>query len=84
MPNHVHLMAVFYDSQAMTKQFGSWLHYTAVHINQVIGAKGHFWQQEPFDHLVRSVDQYEYLLDYIRDNPVKARLSDGEYLYYER
>ena len=84
MPNHVHLLAVFPDSDSMTKQFDSWLHYTAVQINRVIGAKGHFWQQEPFDHLVRSVDQYEYLQDYIRDNPTKAQLSGGEYLYRER
>jgi type I restriction enzyme R subunit len=67
----------------MEKQFDSWLHYTAFRINPRIGAKGHFWQQEPFDHLVRSPEQYEYLRDYIAMNPEKARLQPGEF-YYRR
>jgi type I restriction enzyme R subunit len=61
MPNHVHLLAVFATVEAMHKQCDSWLHYTAVQINRVIGEKGKFWQQEPFDHLVRSPRQYDYL-----------------------
>jgi putative transposase len=81
MPNHVHLLAVFPEADAMKAQCGSWLHYTAVRINQALGEKGKFWQQEPFDHIVRSLDQYEYLRQYIADNPQKARLAPGEYHY---
>ena len=81
MPNHVHLLAAFSDPDAMEAQFDSWLHYTAFEIHKVIGEKGHFWQQEPFDHLVRSVEQYEYLRAYIADNPRKAGLKPGEYYY---
>jgi Transposase IS200 like. len=81
MPNHVHLLAVFPTAEAMQQQCDSWLHYTAFRINQSLGEKGKFWQQEPFDHLVRSPDQYEYLRQYIADNPHKARLKSGEYLY---
>ena len=53
-------------------QCDSWLHYTAVRINQAIDEKGKFWQQEPFDHLVRNPEQYEYLRRYIAENPHKA------------
>ena len=81
MPNHVHLLAGFATAKAMKEQFDSWLHYTAFRINQRIGEKGHFWQQEPFDHLVRGVEQYEYLRTYIADNPAKANLKKGEFLY---
>jgi type I restriction enzyme R subunit len=81
MPNHVHLLAVFSTAEAMKEQCDSWLHYTAFRINQVTGEKGKFWQQEPFDHLVRSPQQYEYLRQYIADNPSKARLRLGEYEY---
>jgi putative transposase len=81
MPNHVHLLAVFATDRAMKDQCDSWLHYTAFRINQAIGAMGKFWQQEPFDHLVRSPEQYEYLRGYIADNPRKARLIPGEYHY---
>jgi putative transposase len=81
MPNHAHLLAVFSSEEAMKEQGDSWLHYTAFKINSLIGSKGKLWQQEPFDHLVRSVEQYEYLRDYIRSNPVKAKLKVGEYIY---
>ncbi|MCR9293950.1 MAG: hypothetical protein NXI32_14590 [bacterium] len=83
MPNHVHLLVAFRTSEQMRRQFNSWLHWTATKINRAVGSSGHFWQQEPFDHLVRSNEQYAYLRDYIRDNPKKANLSPGEY-YYRR
>ena len=81
MPNHVHLLAVFASAEAMKAQCDSWLHYTAFKVNRAIAEKGKIWQQEPFDHLVRSPEQYLYLRKYIADNPNKANLKPGEYLY---
>ncbi|MEM6468342.1 MAG: transposase [Planctomycetota bacterium] len=80
MPNHVHLLASFHDAERMRRQFGSWLRWTAMKINSATGAKGHFWQEEPFDHLVRSNAQLEYLRKYIKENPLRAKLKKGEYL----
>ncbi|MFI5455982.1 MAG: transposase [Isosphaerales bacterium] len=82
MPNHVHLLVVCSTAEAMKEQCDSWLHYTAYRINQAINEKGKFWQQEPFDHLVRSPGQYEYLRKYIADNPHKAGLKPGEYRHW--
>ena len=86
MPNHVHLLASFQTAEALKDQCDSWLHYTAAQINRKIGEKGKFWQQEPFDHLVRSIEQYDYLRQYIAENPHKAHLKPGEFLYrrYDR
>ena len=81
MPNHAHLLAAFAAAEAMKAECDSWLHYTAIQINKAIEEKGKFWQQEPFDHLVRSAEQYDYLRRYIADNPHKAGLEPGEYLY---
>ena len=50
-------------------------------INKAINEQGRFWQGDPFDHLVRSPKQYEYLRRYIKDNPRKAKLAVGEYHY---
>ncbi len=83
MPNHVHLLAAFATPEIMERQFDSWLHYTAFRINPLIGSKDRFWQQEPFDHLVRSPEQYDYLRNYIAQNPDKAGLKPGEF-YYRR
>lgn len=82
MPNHVHLLVAFATAEAIKEQCDSWLHYTAYRINQRLGEKGKFWQQEPFDHIVRSPDQYDSLRQYIADNPRKASLSVGEYHYH--
>jgi type I restriction enzyme R subunit len=45
---------------------------------------GQFWQTDQFDHLVRSEEQFQFLRDYIRKNPVRAGLGAGEYLHYSR
>ena len=84
MPNHVHLLAAFPTPDGMNKQLTSWLHFTAVQINRLVDATGHFWQPEPFDHLVRSLEQFEHLRRYIKDNPEKAKLTRGEFLHYQR
>ena len=81
MPNHVHLLCCFDSEETLVMQCDSWLHYTARQINLKLGNKGKFWQQEPFDHLVRSPQQYEDLVRYIAENGVKAGLSHDRYLY---
>jgi type I restriction enzyme R subunit len=81
MPNHVHLLAAMASEDSLVSQCDSWLHFTARQINLRLGRKGKFWQQEPFDHLVRSLNQYEYLRKYIKNNGPKAGLRNDEYLY---
>ena len=84
MPNHVHLLAVFSDAESMKTQCTSWMKFTATKINRTLGRKGAYWQEEPFDHLVRHADQYDAIRRYIADNPSKANLRSGEFLYYRR
>jgi putative transposase len=82
MPNHVHLLACLSGGTDLEKQCYSWKKYTATQINRALGRHGRFWQEESFDHIVRSPEQYEYLRKYIAENPTKAGLQDGDYLYY--
>ncbi|MBI1903372.1 MAG: transposase [Planctomycetia bacterium] len=84
MPNHVHLLVAFPSEEDMLAQCESWKHYTAVRINRWLDRKGRFWQQDGFDHLVRSAEQFEALGSYIADNPRRARLSTGEYIHYAK
>lgn len=84
MPNHVHLLAAFPDDQSMLSQCESWKHFTATQINRQLSVKGKFWQQDGFDHLVRSVEQFEHLGRYIRDNPSIAGCGPGETRHYSR
>ena len=82
MPNHVHVLVAFPNDESMLKQCESWKHFMARRINLVLGRSGRFWQQDGFDHLVRSEEQFDYLRAYIADNPRRAKLAVGKYLHY--
>jgi type I restriction enzyme R subunit len=84
MPNHVHLLAAFRDDEAMLAQCELWKHFTATQINRRLGRRGRFWEQDGFDHLVRSEEWFEYYRRYIADNPVKTQLSSGEFIHFAR
>ena len=83
MPNHVHLLAAFIDSETMLKQCQSWKRFTAKKINAALGRRGRFWQPDAYDHLVRSERQFEYFQHYIADNPRNANLKPDEYVHYQ-
>lgn len=85
MPNHIHLLAAFPNEAAMLAQCESWKHFTAVKINQKLGRRRtRFWQSDGFDHLVRSVEQFEYLRRYIAENPRRSSLPPGAYVYWSK
>jgi type I restriction enzyme R subunit len=82
MPNHVHVLVAFPDITSMLKQCTSWKMYSATQINRRMKRTGRFWQQDSFDHLVRSPEQFDFLRKYIRENPHKARLAANTYRHY--
>ena len=82
MPNHVHLLVCLLGNTDLVQQCYSWKKFSATAINRVLNRTGRFWHEESFDHLVRSEAQFNHLRTYIADNPKKAGLRDGEYLYW--
>ncbi|GAB4446211.1 MAG: transposase [Anaerolineales bacterium] len=86
MPNHVHLLI---DLQAIAQPapLKEGQHYTALShamkllkgrtgyaCRKVIGGSGAFWQHESYDHVVRNQREFENIIGYILNNPVKAGL----------
>jgi REP element-mobilizing transposase RayT len=84
MPNHVHLLVCLVGATEIEAQCHSWKKYSAGQINRLLGQSGRFWQEESFDHLVRSPEQFERLEQYIAENPEKAGLREGAYLHWVR
>lgn len=84
MPNHVHAIVQFRPGNSLKVISQSWMRYSARQINFETGDTGQFWQSEPFDHIIRSPEQFAYLQKYIADNPKKAKLTNGEFLYWHR
>ena len=78
MPNHVHLLVCLLGDTDVLKQWYSWKKFAAGKINKALGQSGRFWQEESFDHLVRSPEQFYAIQQYIGNNP--SHLPDGEYL----
>ena len=81
MPNHVHLLVCLLGDTNLLKQCRSWKKFSAGKINKVLGRTGRFWQEESFDHLVRSPEQFCAIQEYIRKNP--SHLQNDEYFLYE-
>lgn len=72
MPNHVHVLVKPLPGNKLSEIVHSWKSFTANEINRALKRTGPVWQQESFDHLVRSSGQLVRLRDYIGDNPEKA------------
>ena len=82
MPNHVHLLVGGIPRNQMLLQVESWKRWTSNQINKLLGRRGRFWQDESFDHLVRSEAAFLRLKRYIAGNP--AKLRPGEFLHWVR
>ncbi|MCD8534516.1 MAG: transposase [Verrucomicrobia bacterium] len=80
MPNHVRLLICPTAGHALPKIMQGIKGVSAKVCNSLLGRTGKpFWQQESFDHIVRSQAHYDHLAQYIARNPLKARLKQHEY-----
>lgn len=75
MPNHVHLLISnlkkhLSDILKTMKGFSAW------EINKRVETKGTFWQDESYDHMIRSRNKMANTVDYILNNPVKSGLCN--------
>ena len=81
MPNHVHLIVCLLGDTDIEDQCTSWKRFTAKRINQAVGTSGRFWQEESFDHLIRSAQQFAAIQQYIDKN--SKHLNHDEFFLYQ-
>lgn len=77
MPNHVHVLVAPKGHRTLRSILHSWKSFSAKAINKLMGRSGSLWQEESYDHIVRSDAQQRHYEGYIEDNPRKAGLSRG-------
>jgi REP element-mobilizing transposase RayT len=71
MSNHVHIL--IWPKALLPKITKAIKGFTAREANRILGRTGKkFWQDESFDHAVRSEDEFCRIVRYIERNPVKA------------
>ncbi|WP_043585741.1 transposase [Geminisphaera colitermitum] len=86
MPNHVHVLFNLRhatEDTALSRLLKSWKGYTATMANRALGRSGPLWQEDYWDRIVRSESHLSHCEAYIRDNPRKAGLSPGEFIFYD-
>ncbi len=83
MPNHFHLLFVQRPEWPLEKLLHSWKRFTARRINESLGKTGPLWQRDYFDRLIRDRKHFANCVRYLRRNPQRANLHEGEYLLYE-
>jgi len=76
MPDHVHLfVALPIDGVALPRWVQSLHNVIGKKLGQLGISKPH-WQEGFFDHLLRSHESYSLKWEYVRMNPVRAKLCD--------
>ena len=83
MPNHVHGLFTLLENWTLADLLHSWKSFTAKAINKALGTTGRVWQKDYFDRLIRDPAHFANCVRYMRDNPVRARLREGEWLAWE-
>jgi len=85
MSTHVHAIVHCRGETRLADWLASVKRFSARAINESRGSSGHFWQEESFDHIIRSAGYLSEFLAYIAMNPVEAgvvtRPSDYEWTY---
>ena len=71
LPNHVH---VILEPRLALPEIMRWLKgRTGRKANQILGRRGRaFWQDESYDHWVRTTKELNELIRYVENNPVQA------------
>ena len=80
MPNHVHVLTEIIEGNTLEDLMESWKGFMSREINAHLGRVGTFSQKGYFDRLIRDWEHFGNVVRYFRQNPIKARLKQGEYL----
>jgi putative transposase len=77
MPDHVHFFcSAELDAKTLPIFMQRWKEWTSKRIVRELKLSGRIWQEEFFDHVLRSVESYSQKWDYVKENPVRAGLVE--------
>ena len=85
MPNHVHLLFSTKEDVELSELIQAWKGTSSRAAGRVLGRRMSdepFWQKDYFDRLVRDEDHFWNCARYIRRNPLKAKLPEGDYTLF--
>jgi len=78
MPDHVHFFCrAKTNAKALAVFMQAWKQWTSKRITRELGLPAPIWQEEFFDHVMRSTESYSQKWNYVRENPVRAGLASN-------
>ena len=83
MPNHVHVVVQPLEGTSLAAILHSWKSFTAHEASKLLVVKGAFWQREYYDHLIRDERDFQRIITYVVNNPLKAHLVDWPWVGVE-
>ena len=84
MPNHVHVLFRLLAPHHLESVVQSWKGFSARQINRQLGKDGRLWQPDYWDRLIRNEGHWLKCLEYIQENPIKAKLPQNQYRLFVR
>ena len=77
MPNHIHIL--FKQNMELKKIMKSLKGASSNTINKLLEKKGKFWESGYYDKVIRDEKQFIATYEYIKNNPLKAGLSEDRF-----
>ena len=75
MPDHMHLIFTILEGEFTLPRIMKGIKgASSRRINQLLGRAGNLWQEESFDHVVRSHEWTQRKIEYVCNNPVRNGL----------
>jgi putative transposase len=75
MPEHVHFFCkAELDAKVLPTFMQRWKEWSSKRMARELNLSGRVWQEEFFDHILRSSESYSQKWDYVKENPVRAGL----------
>jgi len=84
MPDHIHLVIELESGGTLRQVMQSLKGYTALKINQQRHQRGHVWQEQYYDHLIRNEEDLRSTITYCYENPARMGLvqNAGDYPFW--
>lgn len=78
MPDHVHFFCrAELGAKTLPVFMQRWKEWSSKRMSRGLRLSGTIWQEEFFDHVLRSSDSYSQKWDYVKENPVRAGLVES-------
>ena len=81
MPNHVHVIFQAVRDWSLSKILFSWKSYSAAKINEEFKLAAPLWQREYYDRLLRNTRELNAAINYVAQNPARARLQNWPWVF---